>query len=237
MIKYVGIVLEKVCNPMSDMNELMERLGYCFQDQAFLVQALRHRSVGPDNNERLEFLGDSVLGVIITTELYRRYPNTREGDLSRLRASLVNGETLASISMDLGVADYLNLGPGEQKSGGQHRHSILADALEAIVGAIFMDAGIEGCQRCVLSWYGERVDDLSKLTPTKDAKSTLQEWLQGQQLPLPEYHVKMTGRAHAQTFIVTCRVKGLAHVTEGKSTTRRKAEQIAAEKFLELING
>lgn len=220
---------------MSDMSNLMERLDYRFQDHTFLAQALRHCSMGPNNNERLEFLGDAVLGFIITAALYQRCPNVREGDLSRMRASLVNGETLALIAVDLGVSDYLQLGVGEQKSGGKNRHSILADALEAIVGAIFMDAGIEECQRCVLRWYGARGDDFSKLAPIKDAKSALQEWLQARQLPLPEYRVEVQGEAHAQTFIVTCRVEGLAPVAQGESTTRRKAEQIAAERFLELM--
>ena len=218
------------------MNRLMARLGHHFEDPVCLEHALSHRSTGPDNNERLEFLGDSVIGFIITFELYQRHPDAREGDLSRLRASLVNGETLASMATDLGVSDYLLLGVGEQKSGGKLRHSILADALEAIVGAIFIDGGPEVCKRCVLSWYGERVDDLSKLTPIKDAKSKLQEWLQARKLPLPEYTVKVSGEAHAQTFVISCQVTGLSHSSEGTSTTRRKAEQMAAERFLELLN-
>ena len=221
---------------MSNIDDLMERLGHRFQNQKLLENALSHRSTGSDNNERLEFLGDSVLGFIITSELYQRYPKAHEGNLSRMRASLVNGETLASMAINLGVSEALRLGIGEQKSGGQKRHAILTDGLEAVVGAIFMDGGMENCKRCVLNWYGEGVDDLSKLTPTKDAKSKLQEWLQAHKLPLPEYKVKITGEAHAQTFIITCQVVGLAHTTEGTSSTRRKAEQIAAERFLELLN-
>ncbi len=221
---------------MNDLDQLMKRLGYRFKNETLLQNALTHRSTGADNNERLEFLGDAVLGFIITTELFHRHPNAREGDLSRLRASLVNGDMLASMATDLGVSNALLLGMGEQKSGGKKRQSILADALEAIVGAIYTEAGLEDCRRCVLEWYGERVDDLSKLTPTKDAKSRLQEWLQARKLPLPEYDVSVSGEAHAQLFTVTCRVEGLPHLSEGTGKNRRKAEQAAAQRFLELLD-
>ncbi|ACJ17927.1 ribonuclease III [Coxiella burnetii] len=221
---------------MNHLNKLMERLGHQFNNLELLKIALTHRSSGADNNERLEFLGDSVLGFIIASELYQRRPQAREGDLSRMRASMVNGDELAQMSTKLGINEYLQLGVGEQKSGGKRRRSILADALEAIVGSIYIDAGLETCRRCVLNWYGERVDDLSKLSPKKDAKSLLQEWLQARRLPLPTYEVKITGEAHAQTFTVNCYVKGLPHKTEGVNTTRRRAEQIAAKRFLELLD-
>lgn len=220
---------------MNKLDELMQRLGHQFNDIELLRIALSHCSVGAHNNERLEFLGDSVLGFIIALELYQRHPQAQEGELSRMRASVVNGDILAQLSIDLGVSDNLHLGTGECKSGGT-RPSILADALEAIVGAVYLDAGLEKCRRCLLQWYGRRMDGLSKLTPKKDAKSRLQEWLQAQKLPLPVYEVRASGEAHAQIFTVICHVKGLVHKTEGISTTRRRAEQIAALRFLELID-
>ena len=184
---------------MYALTALAQRLGYSFKNPQLLESALTHRSVGVDNNERLEFLGDAVLGFIIAHELYRRHPHAHEGDLSRLRASLVNGDILAQMAIDLGVSDYLKLGVGERKSGGKKRCSILSDALEAIVGAIYMDSDMTTCRDCVLHWYGETIDDLSQLTPIKDAKSELQEWLQARKLPLPDYQAAITGEPHAQT--------------------------------------
>ena len=221
---------------MGNFDQLMERLGHRFKNKNLLNNALSHRSVGSDNNERLEFLGDSILGFIITTELYQRYPKAREGELSRMRASVVNGDMLAQLAIDLGISEHLRLGVGEQRSGGKRRRSILADALEAVVGAIYIDGGLAIGRQCILNWYGGQVDDLSALTPTKDAKSRLQEWLQERKLPLPTYQAEVTGQMHAQTFTVTCQVTGLPHKTEGVSTTRRRAEQIAAEHFLELLH-
>ena len=221
---------------MTKLDKLMEQLGHRFKDLALLKHALSHRSAGPNNNERLEFLGDSVLGFIIAHELYESHPDAKEGDLSRMRASLVNGETLAVMATYLGVSDCLRLGEGEQKSGGKTRHSILADALEAIVGAIYMDSNLSTCRRCVLAWYEKCDDDLSQLTPTKDAKSRLQEWLQTHKLPLPSYRVGIAGEAHAQVFTVTCRIKGLPHATKGVGSSRRKAEQMAAARYLELLH-
>lgn len=220
---------------MVGLNELMNRLGYRFENMKLLESALSHRSVGSDNNERLEFLGDSVLGFIIASELYQQHPRAQEGELSRMRASVVNGDVLARLSIDLGISENLRLGVGECRSGGKSRRSILADALEAVVGAIYIDAGLEICRRCLLNWYGEQVDDLSKLMPNKDAKSRLQEWLQARKFPLPVYKMKATGEAHAQTFTVMCSVEGLPNKTKGASSTRRRAEQIAAERFLELL--
>lgn len=214
----------------------MERLGHSFKDQELLKHALSHRSAGSYNNERLEFLGDSVLGFIITQELYQRYPDAKEGELSRMRASLVNGDALAKMAINLGVNECLRLGVGERKSGGTTRHSILADAFEAIVGAIYIDSNLATCRHCVLAWYREWATDLSALTPVKDAKSQLQEWLQARKFPLPKYKVEISGEAHAQVFTVTCCVKGLSYVTEGIGSTRRSAEQVAAERFLELLN-
>src|SRR3990167_5143918 len=200
---------------MSSLHELMKRIGHMFTHPAVLENALRHRSVGADNNERLEFLGDAVLGFIVAHELYRRYPDAVEGDLSRLRASLVNGDRLAHIAMDLGVSHHLHLGVGERKSGGKKRHSILADALEAIVGAIYIDSDLTTCQRCVLAWYNECVEDWSALIPVKDAKSGLQEWTQAHKRSLPDYQVSVSGEAHAQVFTIICHVEGVKFVTQG----------------------
>lgn len=220
---------------MENVEELTQLLGYYFQDDALLRQALTHRSIHNCNNERLEFLGDAVIGFVIASELYQRYPDMREGDLSRIRSSLVNRETLAKMAKELQIGPYLILGSGELKSGGQKRQSILADAVEALIGAIYLDGGFKVCQEVVLQWYDQCFEDLSQLTPQKDAKSQLQEWLQAHKLPLPDYEAKVTGAAHSQTFHVTCRVEGLDHITEGTSTSRRKAEQQAAKRFLEKL--
>lgn len=221
---------------MSEIEKLQQRLDYQFRDVTLLENAVTHRSTGGFNNERLEFLGDAVLSHIMAEELYRRHPKAREGELSRMRSSLVRGDRLTELARCLDLSSSLRLGVGEQRSGGQHRHSILADAFEAIIGAVYLDGGMEVCRRCVLRWYGEGIESLSEVTPEKDAKSILQEWLQAHKLPLPAYEATVTGEAHAQTFNVTCRVEGLDHVTEGTSTNRRKAEQEAAQHFLELLN-
>ena len=219
-----------------NLQNLQERLGYQFNDASLLEIALRHRSATGENNERLEFLGDAVLGHVMAEELYRRHPKAREGELSRMRSSLVNGERIALLAKRLALSDYLFLGIGEQKSGGQHRVSILADAFEAVIGAIYLDAGMDISRDCVLRWYGESIESLSEITPEKDAKSVLQEWLQAHKRPLPIYEASVSGEAHAQTFHVTCSVEGLSYKAEGVSTSRRKAEQIAAQIFLELID-
>lgn len=221
---------------MMTLDSLMTRLGYTFQNTTLLEMALTHRSYGALNNERLEFLGDSVLGFLMTDRLYRDCLSVQEGDLSRMRALLVNGDRLAELASHLGISEHLRLGVGEQRSGGRRRHSILADALEAIVGAIYIDGGFERCQQCVFAWYEAHIPDFSQLSPTKDAKSRLQEWLQARSLPLPVYEVTVRGEAHAQTFSVTCKVHGLPHLTSGEGSTRRRAEQVAAEHFLELLN-
>lgn len=221
---------------MSDYKELFKVLKYEFKHMEILERALTHRSIPGKNNERLEFLGDAILGFIIAGELYHRYPKMREGDLSRVRSTLVNRESLVKIAKKLKIGEYLRLGAGELKSGGQHRLSILADAMEAIIGAVYMDSGIEVCREIVLQWYDQTFDDLSNLTPTKDAKSALQEWLQAHKFPLPTYEAKTSGAAHSQIFHVTCQVEGLPHITCGESSSRRKAEQQAAERYLDLLN-
>jgi len=220
----------------NELDKLQERLGYKFKNIGLLENALTHRSVGGTNNERLEFLGDAVLSHIMADELYRSHPNAREGELSRMRSSLVKGDRIAELAKSLDLSSYLRLGVGEKKSGGQYRPSILADAFEAVIGAVYLDGDIDQCRLCVLQWYGESVEGLSKLTPEKDAKSVLQEWSQAHKYPLPIYEATTTGQAHAQTFHVTCRVEGLDHSASGVSTSRRRAEQEAAQHFLDLLN-
>ncbi len=218
------------------LKAIATRLRHEFNNLDLLEQALTHRSAGSMNNERLEFLGDAILGYAISSELYRRHPNAKEGELSRMRSSLVNGEVLAQLAVDLNIGEYLNLGSGERKSGGAMRESILADAMEAIIGAIYLDAGIEKASQFIVHWYGESVDDLSQLQPVKDAKSQLQEWLQGRGLPLPQYASTITGKAHSLKFEIVCSVEGLPHRSIGVSSSRRKAEQMAAEKYLEFLD-
>lgn len=218
---------------MSAIQALQKNLHYTFQDESLLTQALTHRSKQKiHNNERVEFLGDSILSLIISSELFSRYPDIPEGELSRLRAALVKGETIAKIALSLGVADCLRLGAGEFKSGGQYRESILAGTFEAIIGAIYVDANFETVRACVLQWYGPLIDTIHSQTDVKDAKTQLQEWLQARHMPLPTYTYEVSGEAHAQQFTVICRAEGIVGETQGKSTNRRKAEQIAAKAFL-----
>lgn len=215
---------------------LTEVLHYEFKDPKLLDIALTHRSAARKHNERFEFLGDALISYIITSALFERYPQAKEGELSRLRAMLVKGETLASLAQDFGLSEYIKLGVGEKGSGGATRTSILADTMEAIVGAIYLDGGIGACQACVLAWYGPRISNISFKNDLKDPKTRLQEYLQSKRLPLPEYVVKdIHGKSHAQVFTVECKVEGLPYVTASKGSTRRKAEQEAARKFLELL--
>jgi ribonuclease-3 len=219
----------------NELQKLSQQLNYSFQNLQLLQCALTHRSVPGESNERLEFLGDAVLSFVVSAELYRLHPAAREGELSRMRSILVNGEKLAQFARELKLGDYLRLGVSETKSGGRGRESILADGFEAIIGAIFLDGGIEACKACILAWYGEAFESFSEVGVIKDPKSTLQEWLQARRLPLPFYEVVTTGAAHAQTFYITCRVAGLPYETKGKSTSRRKAEQEAAIHYLEIL--
>ena len=214
---------------------LMQKLQYQFKDTSLLKAALTHRSVRGENNERLEFLGDSLLNFIIGEQLYRTFPQAKEGDLSRLRASLVKGETLAEIAQEFELGDFLRLGPGELKSGGFARKSILADAFEAIIGAIYLDSNFESCRERVLDWFAERIKEIH-LSLQKDPKTRLQEYLQAQHLPLPKYEIlAIEGEAHAQVFHIECKVPGLSFATSSIGPSRRKAEQYAAEKFLDLL--
>lgn len=221
---------------MPHLEGLMRKLNYNFKNIELLQAALSHRSIRGQNNERLEFLGDSLLNFIIAEALYRNFPTAKEGDLSRLRAYLVKGETLAEIAQEFELGSFLRLGPGELKSGGFLRKSILADALEAIIGAIFLDSNFEMCQQKVLLWFSTRTQE-THLSLQKDPKTRLQEYLQSKRLPLPHYQIlAVEGEAHAQIFHIECKVAGLEYVTTSVGENRRKAEQLAAEKYLELLN-
>jgi len=225
---------------LSQLHGRLERsLDYTFDDQGLLQQALTHRSAGSRNNERLEFLGDAILGGVIAAELYRRYPGAKEGELSRLRANLVRRESLAEIAQTLDLGSCLTLGTGERKSGGHRRDSILSDTVEALLGAIFLDSGFTVCQSCILRLFSARLDSLSDVASLKDAKTRLQEYLQSRHQPLPEYAVKaVSGEAHAQFFRVECVVDGIGLPPgKGQGSSRRQAEQDAAEDLLVRLAG
>jgi ribonuclease-3 len=216
--------------------ELERRLGHNFGNPELARQALTHRSHGTPHNERLEFLGDSLLNCAVATLLYARFPRLPEGDLSRLRAALVNQASLSSIASELGLGERLRLGEGELKSGGFRRPSILADALEAILGAVYLDAGFEPVLTAVERLMGDRLEDHAGLPIDKDPKTALQELLQGRKLQLPRYSVQRTeGEAHEQTFTVECRVDDLGVAASGQGASRRAAEQAAAELVLEQL--
>lgn len=220
------------------LQRLQARLGYVFKDPAQLDLALTHRSCGAHNNERLEFLGDSILNFIVGEALFQRFPSAREGQLSRLRAQMVKGETLAELARELDLGECLRLGEGEMKSGGHRRDSILADTVEALIGAIYMEAGLGECAKLVNAWYASRLNKLSLSSPAKDAKTALQEYLQARQLPLPEYLVvQAAGEAHARTFTIECRVTPLKKPVRAQATNRREAEKQAAAETLEKLQG
>lgn len=219
-----------------DLDRLCRRLNYQFQKPAFLKQALTHCSVGSDNYERFEFLGDSILSFVIAHQLFNQFPSQSEGQLSRLRSYLVKGEMLAEIAKELSLGDFLYLGQGELKSGGFRRASILADALEAVFAAIFFDGGIAAAQEVILSLYRSRLDDPNLNDCLKDAKTQLQEYLQAEKYTLPEYTLtKVEGDEHDQIFYITCSVEGVKQISHGIGPNRRKAEQLAARSLLEQL--
>lgn len=229
--------MKKLPNPPIKLQRLQHRLGYEFKDQKLLGLALTHRSHGAHNNERLEFLGDSILNFVIGEALFHRFHEVREGQLSRLRSQLVKGETLAEIAREFELGECLILGEGEMKSGGHKRDSILADTVEALIGAIFTETDFETCRSRVLSWYAERLSLLSIDTTAKDAKSCLQEYLQGLRKPLPEYEVvEAIGESHAQIFTIECRVVLLKQPVRAQASNRREAEKLAATEVLRLLN-
>lgn len=218
------------------LDRLQQRLDYRFSSLAYLEVALTHRSAGRDNNERLEFLGDAILSLVISDELYHRFDEADEGRLSRMRATLVRGDTLAILARDLQLGDYLHLGQGEMKSGGFRRDSILADAFEAIIGAIYLDAGIDAARSFILHHLDSRIAEVDPGTTLKDPKTRLQEFLQSRRRALPSYEViSVEGEAHAQSFRVECRVEGIAEPLYGVGTSRRKAEQMAADEALKRL--
>lgn len=213
-------------------------LGYEFRDPALCAAALTHRSAGAAHNERLEFLGDAVLNCAVARLLFDRNPQADEGVLSRLRARLVSGETLAGIAARIGLGDHLRLGPGELKTGGFRRASILADALEALIGAIMVEGGFEPAARAACHLVEPQLGRLTTAEEIKDAKTRLQERLQAGSLPLPAYNlVSVDGDAHARQFEVQCEVSALQLTTRGQGSSRRRAEQCAAARMLELLPG
>jgi ribonuclease-3 len=216
--------------------KLYKTLGYKFADRANLTLALTHRSAAKQHNERLEFLGDAVLGMVIAKALFSRFPAHPEGKLTRMRASLVKGDTLAEVAREFELGDLLLLGPGELKSGGFRRDSILADAVEAIIGSIYLEAGLGVCEPLILDWFDSRLAALDPETTPKDDKTRLQEYLQARKAPLPVYEViEITGKSHDQTFFVECRVTGLSETLLGKGNSRRRAEQKAAKLAFERL--
>jgi ribonuclease III len=221
-----------------NQERIRQRVGYGFSRPELLVQALTHRSYGAPHNQRLEFLGDSVLNCVVGAELFERFPDLPEGDLSRLRARLVREEALHELARDLGLGECLRLGEGELKSGGAARASILADALEALVGAIFLDGGFGASREAVLRLYEPLLRDLDSQSLSKDPKTLLQELLQARKVPLPQYSVLATrGAAHRQSFEVECLIPQLSVRTTGSGSSRRTAEQVAALRAFEQIRG
>ncbi|MGB0379263.1 MAG: ribonuclease III [Luminiphilus sp.] len=212
--------------------ELQQRIGYQFHQTDLLLQALTHRSASKTNNERLEFVGDSVVNHVVAVALFSKYPKVSEGELSRRRTHFVRGSFLAQIAIEWSLGDYLILGTGERKSGGRHRESILGDAVEAIAGAILLDSNLQQTAEVVLSWFQTALDQAAEGFD-RDPKTQLQEWLQARQYPLPEYRlVSTTGPDHDQTFRVACKVKPFDTPFHGEGRSRREAEQEAASAAL-----
>lgn len=220
------------------MKDSVNGIDYRFNDPLLLQQALTHRSVGSHNNERLEFLGDGVLNMVIAARLYELRPEACEGDLSRMRARLVRGVTLSEIAAGIGLGRQLNLGEGEMKSATYRRTSIQADAFEAIVGAIFIDGGYKACRQVLVHFFDPIIENLPDVEDLKDAKTRLQEWLQARGRPLPEYTLEREeGADHAKKFYVACRLPDADSMAEQSGSSRRKAEQAAAGRLLSKLQG
>ena len=215
----------------------VDRIGHAFVDQGLLAQALTHRSAGAPHNERLEFLGDGVVNLLIAEALFQRWPKADEGAMTRARAELVREASLATIARTLQLGERLTMGPGEMKSGGHRRDSSLADALEAVVAAIYLDSGYETCRAVVLPWFETALAALPVGRPEKDAKTRLQEWLQGRQRPLPLYELVLeSGDDHAKQFVARCTTLDPPLTADGEGTSRRNAEQAAAAALLEKLD-
>lgn len=213
--------------------ELSRKLKYQFNDPKLLKVALTHRSSHDLNNERLEFLGDSIVNSVITEALFHQFPHAQEGHLSRWRATLINRDTLGNLAREFDLGRYLILGPGELKSGGSDRQSILSCTMEAIIGAIYLDSDFNITRDCILRWYESLLRGVSHAQEHKDPKTLLQEYLQSISMPLPIYTVEnIDGEAHQQTFTVSCKVEGIAEGYLGKGSSRKKAEQEAASLML-----
>jgi len=218
------------------LEALQQRLGYRFAQGALLTRALTHRSFGVEHNERLEFLGDSVLALAVSGLLYERFAGSDEGDLTRIRAHLVREESLHRAALQLGLPETLRLSEGESRGGGAQRPSILADALEAVIGAVFLDGGYEQAQALVRRLFGDVILATEVESWTKDAKTELQEWLQARRIAVPSYRIAGTrGQAHAQTFEVECAVAALGLAERGEGRSRRTAEQEAARRMLAVL--
>ena len=218
------------------LDALQRRIGYRFSDAQLLSRALTHRSFGADHNERLEFLGDAVLSLAVSSLLFERFAGSDEGDLTRVRAHLVREDSLHRVAVLLGLPEVLNLGEGEARGGGAQRASILADALEAVLGATFLDGGFDAASELVKGLFGEVIQTTDVASWSKDAKTELQEWLQARRLPVPTYRISATrGQAHAQTFEVECVVPALNLTESGEGRSRRVAEQEAARRMLEAL--
>jgi ribonuclease-3 len=218
------------------IDALLKKLEYSFSDPDLLNEALTHRSFASKNNERLEFLGDGILNFVIADELFKLYPDVQEGDLSRLRANLVNKETLAEIAGELQLGEVINLGSGELKSGGFRRPSILADTVESILGAVYCDAGFDACGALIVRLYTSKLASPTDLQSLKDSKTQLQELLQSRHFELPSYQVTdISGKAHAQIFHVRCSIQQMEINANGEGKSRRKAEQIAAQSAISLV--
>lgn len=218
------------------LNALQARLGHQFSDSGLLRRALTHKSFGAEQNERLEFLGDSVLNLAVSDLLYKQFDRNDEGDLTRVRAHLVRQDTLHKLAVSLQLPEVLRMSEGEAKGGGAQRPSILADALEAVIGAVYLDGGFEAARALVLRLFEPLVLQTTSEVWRKDAKTALQEWLQGRKLPLPSYRIEATkGKAHAQVFVVVCELVSQGWSVSGEGASRRAAEQVAAQKALERL--
>jgi len=221
----------------SRLETLQQRTGHHFADPALLTRALTHRSFGAEHNERLEFLGDAVLSLAISSLLFEHFSGSDEGDLTRVRAHLVREDSLHRAAVQLGLPEVMRLSDGEARGGGAQRPSILADALEALIGATFLDGGFESARALVQRLFGEVISTTEMGSWSKDAKTELQEWLQARRLAVPVYSIRATrGQAHAQTFEVECAVPALGLVESGEGRSRRVAEQEAARRMLDALN-
>lgn len=232
MVQAAKLDVERVAK----LRQLSAKLGYQYQDLGYLQKALTHRSAGSKNNERLEFLGDSLVNFMIADVLFHQFTSLPEGDMSRVRAYLVKGDTLAIIGREYNLSDYLVLGPGELKSGGYRRDSIIADAVEAIIASVYEDGGLDQCRLLVERLYQKRLEELDPKKVGKDSKTRLQEYLQSRNTALPVYSIiSVNGVAHAQEFTVSCYVELLNRKFEATATSRRKAEQKAATEALQVL--